>query len=87
VRARFVAAVTLGLTMVAGPAIAFASAGTQTTPPASPTHQLPAQPVQQPAKPVQQPAKPAKPAKATQQGDEADPANTTQLPAQPVSGR
>ncbi|WP_185845594.1 hypothetical protein [Kibdelosporangium aridum] len=89
-RARFVVAVTLGLTVVAGPAIAFASAEPQTTPPASPTHQRPAQPVQQPAVPVQQPAepaKPAKPAKTAPQGDEADPANTTQRPAQPVSGR
>jgi hypothetical protein len=83
VRARFVVAVTLGLTVIAGPAIAFASAETQPTPPASPTHQLPAQPVQQPAQPVQQPAKPAKP---VHQGDEADPANTTQRPAQPVPG-
>ncbi|GGP73666.1 hypothetical protein GCM10010185_53850 [Saccharothrix coeruleofusca] len=75
-RARFIAAATLGLTVVAGPAIAFASAGTQSTPVPSPTHQLPAEPVQRPAEPVQRPA----------EGDEADPANTTQLPAQPVPG-
>lgn len=80
-RARLIAAVTIGLTVVAGPAIAFATSGSEPTPtqqPAQPTQQ-PAQPVQQPAQPVQQPAQPV-------EGDLADPANPTQLPAQPVPG-
>jgi hypothetical protein len=40
-----------------------------------------------PAKAKPEAGSPAKPAKAAPQGDLADPANTTQRPAQPVSGR